>query len=1156
MKIKYLLAASVVSLSAAATFTAPVHAQSITSGIEGRVTDNQGMVVPGATVVVVDTRTNQERSVAIDANGGFRLGSLPPGGPYTVTVTAPGFEGQTIEGVSLSVSGNTALRFSLDPSTTGETIVVTGARVRASQVAVGPGSAFGQRELEVFPSITRDIRDIIRIDPRVAISQGEDDEAEQISCLGANSRANTFTVDGIVQGDVFGLNGLPFASRSVTPIPFDVIEEISVEFAPFDVEYSEFTGCLINAVTKGGGNDFSGSAFFTYFDEGLQADEVVQADGVSRPFNAGRELRWGATLEGPIIPDRMFFSFGYEEAELENGFNRTPFGFGSGDEAANVSVEDFNRFAQIANDVYGQDIGGVGVSAPITNRRFFGRVDAILSDNHRLEGTYQRLEENSISPDFFRSFGGLNTFQVQGTESDTYSLRLYSQWNDAISTDIRVSRAEVADLQNPLGFGEAQAANPDTVLVVGIDNSANPDIGSNGRLVTGPGFSRSANELSTRIDQARFVLNYEAGAGHTFKIGTEVNSLDVFNVFVQNATGSLYFSSLDNFEAGILNNGTSTNTLFGSGLVNGTTIGADQQVAQDFDISNSAAEFSRQIYSFFLQDDWQATDQLAITAGVRVQFYDGDAPQPNPLFLERFGATNSVPFSSIDPLILPRLSATYNFDNDGFFSDSRITGGVGVFSGADPVVFFSNAFSNDGFTFGRADTRDCGPANFDANGQIVVSGPNVPQCVLDAGEARAAQGAGIVNATSPDLDIPTAVRANIGFQTYIGPDTGFFSDWLLKTDYIYTRFNDTLAVTDLLQAVDPREGLNGFTVDGRPIYRQIDPLLDGCNAQLQDISATPPVYTGLTSACFDGAQLEEGHVLTNGPSFDSHNFSLSLNKQFSEGIFTENGSVFVSFGYAFSDSRQTLDFRDSTASSNFEHTARFDQQNIAVSQAGDEVRHNFVMTLNFREEFIQDYNTNIGIFFRATEGNPFSLTYEPAGDGFSADSSNENNVLAYIPTGVSDPNLSPLSDPDAVNLFLDAINGANDAATGVLQDLNCKFTPGQTIERNSCRNEWYYDMDVRVSQELPFLGSLTGVKQDRVELYVDFANFLNLLDSDWNARRAYPGDFDNNVVSLVEAGVDDQGRYIITDFDDGAGEPDTFEQATAWRIQFGVRYEF
>ena len=1167
MKIKYLLAASVVSLSAAATFATPASAQQITSGVEGDVTDESGGAISGATITVSDTRTGSSRTLDGGIDGNFRVTSLPPGGPYTVTVTAPGFEGQTVENVFVNISGNTSFSFVLASSSaaTDNVIVVTGARAGVTQLAVGPGTAFGSQELENFPSITRDVRDIIRIDPRVSLEQNND--VDRISCLGGNDRSNTFTVDGIIQSDVFGLNGTPFAARNSLPLPFDVVEQTSVEFAPFDVEYSDFTGCLVNVVTKAGSNEFSGSAFYTYFDEGLQNDEVVLADGTTTQINAGREERWGATLSGPIIPDRLFFSLGYEEVKIADGFNDGPFGSGAANEVDFVTIEQFNEFAQIANEVYGQDIGGLPSSLPEGNVRYFGRLDAQITDNHRLEATYQRLEETNVEFDGGgNTFTGINSFEDEGTISDYYSVRLYSDWTDNISTELRLSRAEVGDVQGPLGFNEAQADDPTVRLVVGFDNATNgliPD-GDNGGLATGPGIFRSANQLDTKIDQARFILNLDAGSGHFLKFGAEINDLEVFNLFAINATGTLFFNGLDDFREGLLAPGTGGDFDGPDEIIEDGAGGGTIRTGLDGDINNAAALFSRQTYSFFVQDDWQATSQLSINAGLRVQIFDGDSPRANPLFQQRYGFSNAVSFGSIDPVLLPRLSATYDFDNDGFLSNSRLTGGVGIFAGGDPVVFFSNAFSNDGFASVNGNTGDCaaGALTTDpATGQIdVVTGgafTGFPQCAIDAGAAGAAAGTGEVQHIDPDFDLPTAVRANLGFSSDIGTESGFFSNWRVNLDYIYTRFNDTLAIRDITQVVATDSGLfgipdSGFTVDGRPIISAIDPLRAGCNAVFVD---NAPTYTGVTEECF-GAGIDEFLQLTNGPSFDSHNFSFILTKRFSEGLFTENGGVNINFGYAFSDSEQTVNFRSATAGSTFDGTAVFDPQNPGVSQSGFETRHNITLSMFFREEFLEGYDTGLGIFFRASEGRPYSLTFDDGFPDFRDSGSAEENILAYIPTGINDPNLSPDSDFGDVQTFLDAINNGfvlNDI-TGETVNFDCDFTPGQTIERNTCRNDWFFDMDIRLSQELPFLGKLTGLVDDRIEVFADFSNFLNLLDSGWNVRRSL-GDFDGRV-ALLTGSFDTEGRYVLEDFRAFEAEPFTAINNSIWRIQLGARYEF
>ena len=1130
MKIKYLLAASVVSLSAAAVVATPAAAQQITSGVEGNVTDASGNALAGATVTVTDTRTGSSRSATTGGNGNFRIQSLQPGGPYTVTVTADGFEGQTVEDVFTNISGNTSFTFAL---TSGDaaTIIVTGARAQVTQVAVGPGTAFGSETLETFPSITRDIRDIIRIDPRVSLDNQND--VERISCLGGNDRANTFTVDGVVQADVFGLNGTPFAARNALPLPFDVVDQVSVEFAPFDVEYSEFTGCLVNVVTRAGGNEFSGSAFITYFDGGMVGDLDT----------GSAEKRWGATLSGPIIPDRLFFSLGYGEPDLADGNECGPAGGGFLNSANFVTQDQFDEFAQIARDVYGQDIGGYPTTLPESSVRYFGRLDWNINDRHRVEATYQRLEETNVESDSgAQNLTGLNSFEDEGTISDYYSVRLYSDWSDTISTELRVSRSTVGDVQGPFGFGEAQSENPTVRLVVGVDPVAGLTT-QNGILSTGPGVFRSANQLDTKIDQARFQINVDAGSGHFLKFGAEINDLEVFNLFAVNATGSLYFNNLDDFRNGLLSAGTG---IFpdADDVVDGTSIAGDINATPSGDVNEAGALFSRRIYSVYAQDEWQATDQLAINAGVRVQLYDGGAPTANPQFMNRYGFTNANSFGRLDALVLPRISATYEFDNDGFFSNSRITGGVGIFSGGDPVVYFSNAFSNNGFSTGLGTSNNCSAAQLprDANGQPSVLDGNgnfvgFPACIIAAGSAQAAAGLGDIQSTDPEFDLPSVVRANIGFASNIGTESGFFSDWVLNVDYIYSRYNDTLNFVDLSQTPDIRRADGGFTVDGRPIYRAIDPNNAGCNAVLQGTGGTPPVYTGVTAACFATGRDDEIQ-LTNGPSYESHVASIILSKRFDGGLITEGGSFNVNLGYAFTDSSNNRNNGSSTATSSYDITAAFDRQNPAVSTSNFETRHNFTATFNLREQFIEDYDTSIGIFFRARSGLPYSLTFDGQGV-FNDSASGSDNALLYVPSGLSDPNVSPSSNAGAVQSLIDYV-----AASG------CDFTPGASIERNTCNQDWHFDMDLRFSQELPFLGSLTGIKQDRIELFADFNNFLNLLDENWNVLRRRP-----EFVDLVDGGVDSQGRYIITGFNPD-DQNDISPGGSAWRIQVGARYEF
>lgn len=1137
MKIKYLLAASVVSLSAAAAMVPNVaQAQQITSSIDGSVVDEEGNPIAGATVTIVDTRTGSTRTITTGATGGFSAGNLSVGGPYTVTAAAPGFEGQSLPDVMTSLQGSTSLGFTLS-SGSGE-IIVSGARVQTSQLALGPGQSFGITSLEGFPSLSRDVRDIIRIDPRVSLDRSN--EVDRISCLGGNDRSNTFTVDGIVQADSFGLNGTPFAARNSLPIPFDVIRETSVEFAPFDVEYGQFTGCAINVVTKAGENQFHGSAFFTFRNENLRGDSLEGDDLTPTPFD---EKRWGATLSGPIIKDRLFFMVGYEETDLGDSNEFGPAGSGFANEANFVTQAQFDEFAQIARDVYGQDVGGYPASLPESSVRYFGRLDAYVNDDHRLEATYQRLEETNVESDTgSNQLTGLNSFEDEGTVSDYYSVRLYSQWGDKFSTEIRASRSEVQDVQGPVGGGEAQDANPITRLAVGV---VGPE--ENGLLTTGPGIFRSANALNQTIDQIKIKGNLDLG-NHNLTLGVEANWLDVYNLFAVNATGTLFFANLDDFREGILTSGSGFPSGFtgADDVVDNAVSGAAIAATGTGDINEAAATFKRSIYSAYLQDEWQATDQLNLLIGARVDWYSGDAPRANPLFLERYGQTNAVSFGQFDPLFMPRFGFTYDLYNDGFFHNSVIKGGVGVFGGGDPTVWFSNAFSNNGFSTAEGTTLSGECAGLTTPVDVVTNGQftGFPQCAIDAASNVAAQGGAAVQSTDPNLKLPTVLRANIGLETMFGTQSGFFSDWRLSMDYIYSRFQNPFLWQDLTYALDYRAGDGGYTSDGRPIYSSIDPLVDGCNAVF---GGSAGVWSGITDECFD-TRREDDIQLTNGRDYESHVFSTILSKKFRSGLFTETGNVSVNFGYAYTNAKNQKDGQSSTATSNFGKSAYFDIVDPEVSASNYQSRHNLTFAMNLREEFFGDYGTEFGFVFVARSGRPYSLTFD--GSGFNELSSSRDSALLYVPTGIDDPNLAPGSDATAVQSVIDYVSASG-----------CDYTPGQTIKRNSCRSNWFYDLDLRISQELPGPGKFLGIN-DRFTVFADFDNFLNLLDDNWNVFKGVPGGTaaagDGPLVDVADLGrpaYDSEGRYVITGFSPDDGENRGLS-ASIWKIQFGIRYEF
>ncbi len=1166
MQLKFFLAASAASLSLACGIAAPVYAQQITTGIEGTVTDDAGTPIAGAEVSIVDTRTGATRTITTDNGGRFSATSLVTGGPYTVSANAGGFEGQSLPDIITTLQGSTSLSFVLS-SGQGE-IVVTASRVQSTQLAIGPGQSFTAEILENAPSFNRDIRDIIRLDPRVSLDRDDGGSGvDRISCLGGNDRGNAFTVDGISQGDVYGLNDTGFSSRSSTPLPYDAIRETQVQFAPFDVDYGNFTGCAINVVTKSGTNDYQLGGFFEYSDADLRGDELSDR-GVKRSVPPiSPERRYGVYLGGPVIKDRLFLFGSYEHQEAGQSQDDGPNGGGFINESPGVSVAQFNQISEVIKRVYGIDTGELVTNRDFTNDRYFVRADLQISDQHRLEATYQRLEEGTVRADdlaltgtFGNNIVGRNTFSISGTESNYYSGRLYSQWNDAFSTELRYSRSEVQDLQDPVGGGEAQSANPIPRIIVGIDN---PGTIPDGSVQAGPGFSRTANDLQTKIDQIRAVARLDVGS-HKLKFGAELNRAQLFNLFIQNATGTLNFRNIADLEAGLLSPGTGNfnTTNSAANLVSGAVEGAFGNFSSTGDPRDAAADFTRSIYSVYAQDDWQVTDQLSAVLGVRVDWFDGGSPRLNPLFTQRYGFANTTGFSNIDPIVMPRFALTYDFDDFAVFSRAQVRGGVGIFSGGDPLVFFANAFQNDGRGFAQGTTQDAGCPT----GQIdVVTGgtfTGIPQCIRTSGAASAARGLGDTQSIDPNIKQPSVLRANIGFSSLLDfAPTGFFSGWQVNLDYIYSKFKDPLTIIDLAAVPatatfggatnpnGPAIGLNGFTIDGRPIYRSIDPSAAGCAARLTAITPTP-IYSGVTGACFN-TQRDDELMLTNAGSYRSHIASVLLSKNFEGGIVTPGGDVFFSAGYAYTDAQDRRNMFQSTAGSNYDNSAAFDRQNPEASRGFFGSRHNISVQTTFREEFFEDLSTRLSATFIARSGRPYSLTF--SGLGIFGDTvSGSDNALAYIPTGRNDPNIAPITS--------EAVGTAVDNLAAFASDLGCakKFI-GRSIARNTCENNWYYDVDLSFSQEIPGPGRLFG-RNDKIKLYATMDNFLNFLDSGANIqrRRNFSGLQDIATVT----GVDSAGRYIFAASPNGQGVS-TFRNdnqinvsSSVWRLKVGVSYDF
>jgi hypothetical protein len=1101
--------AAVAICAAAMLLAVPVagNAQETTTSVRGTVTAPDGSPAAGQTVTVTDTRTNASRTVQTNANGAFEVRSLPVGGPFTIRVVSAQYENALITDVftNLSAPANFSIPLTISDDAI-EEIVTTARMVQKVDLAIGPGTSFGIDEIESLPSIARQIRDVIRTDPRVSLARADNGAGSGINCLGGTSRSNAFTIDGTINNDGFGLNeGTGTSARFAFPIPFDMIASTSVEFAPLDVQYSQFTGCAINVVTKPGSNEFHGSAFYLFNDESLTGDKLEGDTVISDPFE---DKNFGFDFSGPIIKDKLFFSVAYEETDEGGVQNSGPIGGGFANEDW-LTVAEANQIAGILSNQYGRDVGPIVRSLPQTSERTFARLDWNINDDHRAELTYTQLEELNLDPDDL-GFGGFtfaDNFENEGIDQDTISLRLFSNWTDNFSTEFRYSQLDVVDIQGPFGGGEAQDADP--IVRIEVEDGAGDAI-----LTSGPGFFRSANDLKYTIDQLKLSADYVMG-DHVLTFGFEQETRDIFNLFIPDATGTIVFDDIAALQAG-----TASEIDF-----NGSFTGNP---------SDAAASFERDINSFYLQDEWQVNDAVTLVAGLRYDEYaTDDLPIANPVFQQRYGFSNQQTFDGLE-LIQPRLGITWDLPTRKW-GDTQLSAGFGVFGGGDPTVHFANAYQNFGGAIGGADEGDapCTAADLDVfSGGTSFTG--LPDCLRTAAAASANANTGAVAAVDPNFDLPSNHRWSLGLNHVMDSNIEFFNDWTFRADYIYTDHKNAVDWVDL------RLTPNGVILpDGRQQFFEVDPLQPGCTATFNGIRQGFSNAGTNGGPCDDTSNPNQDTLMTNGVEGSTSSFTVQFAKEFD---FSERTSLDFNFGYSYLDAEVGNPVNSSTAGSSYEEVAKITLNNNTLGPALYANKHNFVLTTNFKHEWADGWPMSVGMFFQRRSGRPFSYTYEDdTVEDYFGDSDDEESVLIYVPTGPTDPlmDFSNLSAQEVSDLF------------AFFDESGLSAYAGGIAPKNGFNSSWSTDLDIRIQQDIPMW------REHSVQVFLDIENALNLFSDSNNVKRyADTGDIEEGVrvLEVAGAGLANTDQYVINRVYFEGTNRDVDD--SVYRIQLGIRYRF
>jgi hypothetical protein len=288
--------------------------------IAGTVKDSSGGVIPGATITARNVDTGFTRTAVTDAQGEYRLPSLPPG-RYTLSTELTGFTTETRPDVTLMIDATATINFALKPAAIAETVTVTGESPIVDITRSDVSTSVSTAQIQDLPVASRRWIDLAMLTPGTSQDNIRGFFYRGNVNVGAGTReySNGFIVDGV--NNTWAEMGEPRQNFAM-----DAIQEFKVSTSTYKAEYGLATGGVLAVVTKSGTNQLHGSGLFFLRDRSITAEEYFQKQtdivnnlppGTSKPDY--RRYQYGGTIGGPIVTNKTHYFFAYEGTD-ENQF--------------------------------------------------------------------------------------------------------------------------------------------------------------------------------------------------------------------------------------------------------------------------------------------------------------------------------------------------------------------------------------------------------------------------------------------------------------------------------------------------------------------------------------------------------------------------------------------------------------------------------------------------------------------------------------------------------------------------------------------------------------------------------------------------------------------------------------------------------------------
>ena len=595
-----------------------------TGRIEGRAVGEEGTGLPGVTITATSPTLQGTRVERTGDQGGFRMVNLPPG-VYTVRAELEGFNTLEQQDVVVGIERTVTLQLQMSAAISDEVIVTSEAPV----VDITSSSAGVNLSADVFEEIPL-ARDFYAV-AAIAAGTGRDREGTTIS--GATSVENQYVIDGLnTTGVLLG--------QEAKQLNVEFIQEVQVLTGGLQAEYGRLTGGLINAITKSGGNEFTGDVFGYVADSSLQSTnsqgEEIRSDAAV-VVDTQDQQDFGFDLGGYLIKDKLWFFTAYDQVE---------------------EVEAKTVVNTIQNAAPGTPLPGETIDTDIERDLFAGKLTWSPTQSHRIAA--------SVFADPTSKIGStLNRFtQIVGPPTTFIGVRDTGGTDFTVRYDGLFGKSLLAEASAGFHEEEDKTDGPGKNQVHFIDQST-------------PG-SPTSGGLPFHRDQDLTRDVYKASISsflgdHELKFGTDIEDLQVITANWNGGAGQRIY-----IRPAVGPNGeTEYRHRF---FVDNTTQGFDPNDPTTWTLlAPLVSRPETQNTSFFAQDVWRARSDLTFSGGVRLETQEiGD----------RFGDVQA----DIDDNWAGRFGVTWDVFGNG---RSKLFGNYGRYFLSIPMDINIRAFGGE-----------------------------------------------------------------------------------------------------------------------------------------------------------------------------------------------------------------------------------------------------------------------------------------------------------------------------------------------------------------------------------------------------------------------------------------------------------------------------